>query len=124
MGRGIGGGGGNGDSGGRMEGRKQGGPLTPPAPSRIASTNPLRLPRYASHFAYRVARLTPSCSTLYASVQSSTSCSRAGTSSRISSASARVRICADTAVLACMPRRVRGVRGGGWNGDALRWGGV
>lgn len=98
--------------------------LTPPFPSFTTSTKPPLLPLYSSHFLYSVARLTPSCSRPNTSSQSSTSCSLAGTSSLISSASARVSSFPLSPVLARHPRSVSGVSGGGWKGDAVRGAGT
>ena len=74
-------------------------------------TNMKELPRGisgAAHLLYRVPRLTPSFSRLYASRHVSASCNRGGTSSRISSATALLNI-----ELSVEPESVKGVRGGG-----------
>lgn len=102
-----------------------GGALTPPAASRTTRTKELSFGSDGEeHLLYSVPRLVPSCSTLYVNAHVSCSCSLGGTSSRISSASARDRIVAEGDVLACTPDSVSGVSGGGWKGDAVRWGGV
>lgn len=90
------------------------GRLTLPAASRITKTKELLEGRLGEeHLLYSVARLTPSCSRLYVNDQVSASCSRGGSRSRISSARARERICADGGEVGAKPMRDRGVRGGG-----------
>lgn len=99
--------------------------LTPPAASLTTRTQELRRGSDgAAHFLYKVARLTPSFSRLYTSDHVSANCSLGGTNSRISSAKERDSICADSGEPSGTPVRDSGVRGGGWNGEAVRCGGV
>jgi hypothetical protein len=98
--------------------------LTPPEVSCTTNTNPPRLPLYAAHRSYSVARLTPFCSRLYTKFHVSTSCNRGGTSNRISSANAFVNSFALCLVEGLYPDSESGVSGGGWKGDRWRRGGV
>ncbi len=99
------------------------GGLTPPAASLMTRMKELPFGiELEAHLLYKVVKLTPSSSRLYANDQDSANCKRGGTSSRISSAKVRVRISEDEDALPGF--RIRGVRGGGWNGEAVRWGGV
>ena len=107
-----------------VESRKAMKRLTPPELSFITSTNPLLRPPTSEHLWYKVPRLTPSCSMLYTRSQSVANCNRGGNRSRISSASMRVRICAEAEVEERTPVRERAVRGGGANGEPARLSGL
>ena len=95
---------------------------TPPSQSLTTSTNPTRLPWYAAHFSYNVARLAPSCSRLYTNRHSSTIPSRAGTMMRISSATGAVNSLASCCVSGENPSSCNGSSGGGRIGDMVRCG--
>jgi hypothetical protein len=97
---------------------------TPPSPSLTTNTNPFLNPLSSSHFLYNVPRLTPCSSRLYTRFHSSHNCNRGGTSNLISSANALLNNLALSSVPSCQPFKATGYNGGGWNGLAVRYGGV